>query len=169
MNQATPDNAARFATWFWWLLVLVVLTAGFAWLMARQNNPNQQVVGRIDGGVAEVQLVQNRAGHYVATGEINNTEVVLMLDTGATSVAVPLSLAEQMNLPNLGPVTLETANGTARGYLTRLDEVRLGPIVRRDVSAVVSPGMDGDVLLGMSFLRELELVQRDRTLLLRQY
>jgi len=69
-----------------------------------------------------------------------------------------------------GPtVTTQTANGPAQGFLTELESVRLGVIEQRAVGAVVSPGLAMDeVLLGMTFLKNLEITQRGNTLTLRQ-
>ena len=114
-------------------------------------------------------MSQNRYGHYVVNGHINGTEVGFFLDTGATSVAIPGNIATKLGLKRGGQVSVQTANGLAAAYLTRLEEVRLGPIVQRNVRALIQPSMEGDILLGMSFLRELEMVQRDRNLILRQY
>ena len=167
--QQAKATTSRMAMIMMWLLVLVVLASGFAWLEARQHNPNRNFDSRTEGGVAEVVLAQNRYGHYVVNGYINGTEVGFFLDTGATSVAIPGNLAAELGLKRGGQVSVQTANGVAPAYLTRLDEVRLGPIVQRDVRALIQPSMDGEILLGMSFLRELEMVQRDRSLILRQY
>ena len=63
----------------------------------------------------------------------------------------------------------QTANGIARGFAARLDEVALGPIVLQDVQAGITSGMRGnEVLLGMSFLKHIEFTQRGDTLTLRQ-
>ena len=54
-------------------------------------------------------------------------------------------------------------------YDTVADEVRLGNIVLRQVRASINPHMLGDtVLLGMSFMKNLELVQKGDTLTIRQ-
>jgi len=61
-----------------------------------------------------------------------------------------------------------TANGTVEVYATRLDRVSLGNIELANVSASINPAMLGkEILLGMSFLRHLELVQRDGQLKIR--
>jgi hypothetical protein len=69
----------------------------------------------------------------------------------------------------LGPaITLQTAAGPAAGYPTRLASVRLGAIEMSDLGAVVSERMGEDsVLLGMNFLRRLEMVQRGEQMTLR--
>lgn len=164
-----PAAPRRYAVVMLWLLVLVVLVAGFSWLEARRDNPNQSYDSGFDGGVAEVTLKQDRLGHYGVAGEINGYTVPFVVDTGASSIAIPESMAQSMGLRRGPAVTVITANGEATGYLTRLDEVRLGPIVQRDISATIQPGLENEILLGMNFLRELEMVQRDRTLILRQY
>ncbi len=151
------------------LAVLVALVMLFGWLEARRHHPNRRAGGAIVDGIAEMTLVQNHAGHYLADGTINGRPVTFMLDTGATSIAVPAALAGELNLPKLAPVTVSTAAGPAAGWLTRLDEVALGPFREYELRAVIQPGYDGEVLLGMNFLRQIDWVQRDRTLLLRRY
>ncbi|MBY0438510.1 MAG: retroviral-like aspartic protease family protein, partial [Burkholderiales bacterium] len=94
--------------------------------------------------------------------------VTFMLDTGATQVALPMRSARALGLALGEAVQLRTANGDTVGYRTRLDSVRLGPIELRGVAAVATDGMDGDVvLLGMSFLKQVEFAQRGDRLTLR--
>jgi len=64
----------------------------------------------------------------------------------------------------------QTANGVVPAWQTRLSEVGLGDIRLNNVRASILSGLDGDeVLLGMSFLQQLEMVQRGKHLLLRQH
>ena len=153
-----------------WLSALGLLSLLFGNLLDWQHNPNMTVSSRtLDDGVAETRLRQNRQGHYVANGAINGHKVVFLLDTGATNVSVPQGLARRIGL-EYGPVIrTQTANGTISTYRTRLDSVELGAIKLRNISAGINPYMQGnEVLLGMSFLRRLELIQRDGSLTLRQ-
>ncbi len=154
-----------------WVAILALLTVLFGGWFERSLNPNADPQARLGvNGVREVVLMQNRGGHYVATGAINGRATTFMLDTGATDVSVPARLAERLGLERGSPRRARTANGTITVYDTRLDEVDLGGIVLRGVRASINPYMTGDdeVLLGMSFLRHLELVQRDRELTIRQ-
>ena len=154
--------------WVAALLTLGLLTWIFSGALERQHNPNRDIQGQSLGSATEITLDQNRAGHYVATGTINDSEVTMMLDTGATDVAIPPDLARELNLPELARVRMRTANGVVEGYRTRLDRVALGPIELNDVSAAVVPNLAGDVLLGMSFLKRLDWQQQDGQLILRQ-
>lgn len=153
-----------------WVVVLSLLGLFFSGWMDKLNNPNQQVRTQLSaGGVREVVLEQNRAGHYVASGTINGHPVTFLLDTGATSVSVPAGIARTLGLKRGAPLRASTANGTITTYATRLDEVRLGNIVLENIRADINPRMHGDeVLLGMSFLRKLEFTQRGRELTIRQ-
>jgi len=109
-------------------------------------------------------------GHYLANGEINGRPVTFLLDTGATDISIPALLAKDLGLERGAARRYQTANGTITTYGTRLETVRLGGIVRRQVRAHINPGMrQGEVLLGMSFLKHLEMVQRGNQLTLRQY
>ncbi len=149
-----------------WMLILGGLYWYFNGWEEHQVNPNPARVLNVQQG--ELTLARNRAGHYVAEGEINGRRVTFLLDTGATWVALPMSLARKLGLQRGAAITLQTANGPAVGYQTRLDSVQLGPIDLSDVSALVADGMDdGTVLLGMSFLKRVEFTQRGDQLILR--
>ncbi|MGD8236151.1 MAG: TIGR02281 family clan AA aspartic protease [Chromatiales bacterium] len=152
-----------------WALFLLLLTWFASGYLERLNNPNVQVVSRVDpGGNLEVLLQQNRAGHYVATGAIDDVPVVFLVDTGATDVAVSREVAERIGLEKGFRVTVNTANGTAYGWNTVLDKVTLGNIEMTAVPATIMPGLGQEALLGMSFLKRLTLIQRGEELLIRQ-
>jgi aspartyl protease family protein len=149
-----------------WLLIMGGVYWFFGTWEGKQSNPNPARV--VDRQRGELTLARNRAGHYVAAGEINGRGVTFLLDTGATWVALSTGLARELGLKRGAAVTLQTANGAAVGFQTRLERVRLGPIEMRDVAALVADGMDADtVLLGMNFLQQLELTQRGGEMVLR--
>ncbi|MBX2869734.1 MAG: TIGR02281 family clan AA aspartic protease [Acidiferrobacterales bacterium] len=153
--------------------VAIIFLAGmsfiFGWLLDKQRNPNQSVLTQIssDGGTSVV-LQRNRRGHYLASGAINGSLVEFFLDTGATDVVIPGHIGEQLGLQKGAVMTAQTANGVIQVYQTWLDSVSLGEITLHNVAASINPAMHGQqILLGMSFLRHLELVQRDGQLKIR--
>lgn len=152
-----------------WLLFGGLAVFWFDGVLERQRNPNQTLSSTIRDGMREVVLKRNRAGHYVTTGKINGQEVVFMLDTGATTVAIPGHIAAGLSLPRGQEIMTQTANGMARAYATQLDLVSIGDIALSNVSAGVSPGLQTEeILLGMSFLKHIEFTQRGDVLILRQ-
>jgi aspartyl protease family protein len=166
-NEHTSLGRGMF--YFGWLIVLGLLTMVFGSWEQHQTNPNQKVVSQTQGGASEVVLQRNRWGHYIANGFINGVEVTFLLDTGATYVSVPESIAQKLHLEQGMRSRSNTANGTINVYMTQIDELRLGDIVMTDVQGSINPYMgDNEVLLGMSFLKHLELVQKNDTLILRQ-
>lgn len=154
-----------------WLGLFIFLGLFFSAQLDKQNNPNQSAqTSLLEGGVKQLVLQRNRQGHYIASGHINNQPVVFMLDTGATDVSIPASIADSLNLPEGPAATYQTANGPVRVQLTRIQQISLGEISLNNVRATINPGYRGDeVLLGMSFLKHLEFTQRGDTLTLRQY
>ena len=167
---AAPAISARSSgLWLMFAAWLAVFGGVYAWFHdwdAAQANPNRAASLPAEGN--EVSLQRNRAGHYVAEGYIDGTAVTFMLDTGATQVALSMRTARALGLPIGEAIQLRTANGDTVGYRTRLDRVRLGPIELRGVAAVATDGMDDAVvLLGMSFLKQVEFAQRGDRLTLR--
>lgn len=151
-------------------LGLAALTWFFNGVLTQQVNPNQRPDSvETNAGIREVTLMQNRQGHYVANGLINNLPVTFLLDTGATDVAIPAGIAQQAGLSPGAESRASTANGTVRVYATRIDRLALGNIELQDIVASITPSMDGDViLLGMSALRQIEFTQQGQQLTLRQ-
>ena len=120
-----------------------------------------------EDGTISVSLDQHISGHYFSKGMINDQPVKFLLDTGATDVAIPESVAKRLGLVYGQKIFIKTANGTSTAYDTRIRTLSLGGIVQHDIQASIATGMEGDqILLGMSFLRHLDFVQRDGVLTL---
>ena len=175
MSDQDPHAAEqrRLGGWMYigfWILLLGFMVMFFNRWLEHERNPNQQLALRTgENGVHVVELKRNRMGHYHVTGSINGHTVEFMLDTGATDIAIPASVAEEIGLQRYGREAFNTANGVAYGYATRLDQVRVGDITLQDLAASINPNMTDDVvLLGMSFLKRIEFTQRGDTLILRQ-
>lgn len=152
-----------------WAAALFLATRFFGEWEQRQENPNTVVASEHRDGYVEVKLTSNRDGHFVMTGQINARPVQFMLDTGATNVAVPESVAQTLRLERGERVQVSTANGRTDAFRTTLQRLQIGDIVLNNVRALVVPGLDGEqVLLGMSAVKQLEFTQRGGTLLLRQ-
>ncbi len=171
MMKKTHPPGLKLGRGMWiatWVIALALLTLFFAEEESRWFNPNQDPQTRTtQEGVKEVVLQANRQGHYVATGAINNLPADFLLDTGATTVALSEDLAIFYGLNKGKAGFASTANGTTRIYLTHIERLQIGDIVLYDVSASINPGMDDFILLGMSALKQVELIQRDNLLTLR--
>ena len=92
-----------------------------------------------------------------------------LLDTGASDIAIPESLADDIGLSKGQTMLIKTANGNTTAYRTRLESVALGDIKRYDLKATILTNITGkEVLLGMSFLKHFEIVQKGKSLTIRQ-
>lgn len=151
-----------------WLFGFGICIWAFSTLLEKQDNPNQSVDSSVVNQKVEVRLKQNRQGHYVLSGKINEQNVVFLVDTGATDVSVPAHLADKLTLQPFGQGIASTANGNVRIAYSNIDTLQIGDIVLRDIPANINPGMKGDhILLGMSALKKLEFTQRNNELILR--
>lgn len=152
-----------------WVAVLALLMLLFTNVLDKKRNPNQNVATNYDGQVKEIVLQSSRYGHYIASGKINNSPVVFLVDTGASFVSVPEKIAKKLNLKKGLSYQTQTAAGVVTVYETRLDEVSIGDIKLYDVKASINPhNPDDEILLGMSFLRRLEVTHKDGQLTIRQ-
>ena len=153
-----------------WIIGFLLLALIFSKVVDHQNNPNQSVATSQSSQFQEIVLERNRYGHYVFDGEINGKSVTFLVDTGATTISIPANLQSYLKL-KIGPAfKVSTANGVATAYSTRLDELKLGEILLTDVKASLNPGLpDDQILLGMNELKNMELVQRGDSLIIRQY
>ena len=148
-----------------WVAALGLL-GGLYLLFSMLENGSSTVSSVDSSGSAMVVLEQDRNGHYLAEGQINGRSVTFLVDTGATDVALPESMARALGL-EFGPrVKVMTAAGPANAWVTRLNEVTVGGLRRENVRATITDGEFNGILLGMSFLRHYSLQQQDGKLVI---
>lgn len=107
-------------------------------------------------------------GHFMAEGAINGATTRFMVDTGATSIAIPGAEAKRLGISYLNgqQMAVKTAAGIAPAYRIKLDTVRVGGITLNNVDGVVLERGLEVVLLGMSFLQRTEIRQDGETMVL---
>lgn len=120
----------------------------------------------------QVIVEADSRGHYATEAAINGRRLVVLIDTGASTIAFSRTEAERLELDfrQGRRIKVTTASGQADAFLVTLDEVRVGPIQLRGVEATVSLEANSPAvtLLGMSFLRRLDMVTDGRRLRLMQ-
>ncbi|MFZ2100606.1 MAG: TIGR02281 family clan AA aspartic protease [Oricola sp.] len=126
-------------------------------LEARKAHQAVQQPTRVLSGTERLRA--DGRGHYVAEFNLNSRRVTGVVDTGATMIAMNMSIARQAGItvrPNEFVYKVNTANGTVKAARVVVDEVRLGSIRVRDVEAMVlEDEAINIVLIGMSFLNRL--------------
>jgi len=106
-----------------------------------------------------VTVAADPRGHFFAEGAVNGNSVRFLVDTGASTVALPAADAVRLGLDYRKgrSAFTHTAAGVVPVYVITLDTVRLGGIELNSVEAtVIERGLD-IALLGMSFLNRVEM------------
>lgn len=117
----------------------------------------------------EVRLSSVEGGHYVTPARINNRPVEVMVDTGATSVAINSIEARKLGIDyQTGTLTqVSTANGIARAYRVMLSSVAVGTVTVNNVEALITEGSFPQIiLLGNSYLSRVQMKQENGVLVL---
>lgn len=146
-------------------LVLTVLAGGAAGLMlapAKAPAPAEPPAPRpIRAPATIATLARDPSGHFLAQATVNGHAVRMLVDTGASIVALTPDDARAAGLsvdPARWTEVGRTASGRARGERLMLASVGIGGVRRMDVDAVVVEGLPVS-LLGQSFLRKLAAVE----------
>ena len=169
-NQHSTKKLGMMFTLGGWILGFLLLGLLFSKILDSRNNPNQSVATSTTGSYQEIILQRNPYGHYIFDGEINHKPVTFLVDTGATTTAIPYELKDYLHLEAGPGIQVSTANGTATAYLTRLNQLKIGEIQLNGVKASLNPGLNNsEILLGMNVLQHMELIQRDEALIIRLY
>ena len=107
-----------------------------------------------------VVLNADLRGHYTVHPSVEGRTLRMMVDTGATSVALTYEDAERAGIkvrPQDFSRPVGTANGTVLAAPVRIAELKVGDIRLTYVEALVVPrGRLSTSLLGMSFLKRLK-------------
>lgn len=137
----------------WAFIFLGVIAAYGLWDDISQTVAPRQTVFAEDNRVV---VPRSPDGHYYLDLDVNGAPIRFVLDTGATSLVLTRADAARAGL---NPEALDyigraaTANGEVRTAPVRLDTVALGPVVDRNVPAVVNGGEMRQSLLGMTYLQ----------------
>jgi aspartyl protease family protein len=128
------------------------MTTGHDLALPQLGLPEQRVTG------GETRIAMSNDGHFWLQARINGEPRRFLVDTGATLTAISESTAEAAQVP-VQPlrqsVLMRTANGTVQAELARIDELRFGNIVARDLDVVVAPGLGETNVIGMNLLSRL--------------
>jgi len=165
--RGSLSSAAAYSTI--WVAIFFALVLGYSY---RQDFAGvwSRVAGEINPAMAEqrspTELVLRKAsdGHFYAAVEVNGKEIRMLADTGASTVVLSEADARAAGIDTDGlafDLTVSTANGEASAARVKLGELRVGSIVRRNVTAAVTRGLSGS-LLGMSFFSTLSRFDMSR-------
>ena len=135
-----------------WALILLGLAAGYGlWTDLRRDVIPDQFTSQN----GQIEIPRAADGHYYLTLDINGTAVRFLADTGASTIVLSPEDAARLgfdpaDLRFTGQAT--TANGVVKTAVVTLEDVRLGPVADRNLTAYVNQSaMDGS-LLGMEYL-----------------
>jgi aspartyl protease family protein len=177
LRSARPSDIARIASAAMvWGALFIAVTGFYAYRFEAS-----EIFGRITGELLPSepqverggQVVINRrfSGEFAIAGRVNNARVTFLFDTGASAVVLTAEDARRAGVETsrlVFDVPVSTANGAAMAAEVRLDQIAVGPIVMRNVPAMVAHrGALDESLLGMSFLERLKsyTVEHDRLIL----
>ncbi|MEQ8858752.1 MAG: TIGR02281 family clan AA aspartic protease [Pseudomonadales bacterium] len=133
---------------------------------------SRQVAGNFKAAERQqVSITPDDHGQYRIRGAINGTFVNFLVDTGASIVAMSERHASLIGIdPSVGQLgSVQTAQGTVDSRFLTLDKVVVGGLTAHNVQAAVITGTyPVEILLGMSFLREVSLREEAGVLTLTQ-
>ncbi|MGV6801065.1 MAG: retropepsin-like aspartic protease family protein [bacterium] len=123
------------------------------------------------GYIGELRIAQHQNGHFYARPRIENVEIDVLIDTGASMLALRESDARYAGLrPRRSEYTIpvNTANGTTYAAQMTARYLELGPLQMKNVTVYVLPDQGLDIsLLGMSILSQAARVEiEDRELII---
>jgi aspartyl protease family protein len=145
-----------------WLLIFAAVLVGYSYRV-ELNAVVQRVAGGLLGERGQtvgdtLRVPMAPDGHFWVRARINGHEQRFLIDSGATTTALSTDAAEaaELQIEHDGfPVVINTANGAVEAQRTRIRRLTMGPIVAKDMAAVVSPAFGDMNVLGMNFLSSL--------------
>lgn len=155
MSQELPGTFKLLTIW---LLIGASVFLGIQWWLRESQQTRFEIRGEV------VRLQRGPDGHYHWPGRVNGRKVDFLVDTGATSSALPASLAQELGLASQGKLRSQTAGGVAIGDLVMADLELQGGVKVERLRFAALPGLDGHPLLGMDVLGGLRLQQVDGVL-----
>ena len=130
---------------------------------AKVQEPVLDEVEADTGSPGTVSIAAGAYGHFLTQAQIDGRSIDVMVDTGASLVALTYEDAKSVGLflkASDFTSVAQTANGSTRVAPVTISRISIGDITVRNVPAVVSArGASERTLLGMSFLKRLTRVE----------
>ncbi|CAG0955210.1 hypothetical protein MTYP_00419 [Methylophilaceae bacterium] len=127
-------------------------------------NPGGLDQARSSGGTLELSRQHN--GHFHVAGTVNGYPVTFMIDTGATIVSIPYSVARNLGLDkNCTPGKFSTAAGLVQGCTSIAAELSFGGFHLRQLEVSFNQGGE-QALMGMNVLSQFRIQQDAETMLI---
>ncbi len=151
-----------------WIIVILVLMAGYVYRFDLQDIGSRMTAGLIPGspvssqtsdGRNQVMLIRDNNGHFEVTAQVNGQAIRLLVDTGASSVVLTHedALRAGIDVASLSySIPVSTANGMTQAARARLNALDIGEIRRNNLAVMVArEGNLSTSLLGMNYLETL--------------
>ena len=108
-----------------------------------------------------IQLPRNQNGHFYADVEINGSQVHMLVDTGATGIALSREDARKAGIATsigMNDVVGQGADGNIHGEYVMIDRIALGETSAEQMPAMVLNSGEQS-LLGQQFLQKFSAVE----------
>ena len=143
-----------------WLLIFMGLVAIVAsWQDIRQSGQTTSFQQSQDGAIIIPKEID---GHFHLTLTINDRPIDFLVDTGASDIVLTRKDAARVGFdPNRLDYwgMANTANGTVRLATIRLETVRLGEFIDKNIRASVNKAPMEKSLLGMRYLSKFSAIE----------
>ncbi|WP_430414513.1 retropepsin-like aspartic protease family protein [Parasphingorhabdus sp.] len=147
-----------------WLAIFALFIVGFSYqteIRAIWSRVSGELTGSNDQQIVgeTLRIRQSADGHFWINGVVNGTPIRFLIDSGATTTAMTLSVAEAANVDinsSPFPVILSTANGSVEAKRATIQNLQVGPMIARDLPIVVAQEFGGSNVIGMNFLSKLQ-------------
>ena len=143
-----------------WLLIFMGLVAIVAsWQDIRQSGQTMSFQQSEDSAIIIPKEID---GHFHLTVTINDRPIEFLVDTGASDIVLTREDAARVGFdPNRLDYwgMANTANGTVRLATIRLETVRLGEFIDKNIRASVNKAPMEKSLLGMRYLSKFRAIE----------
>lgn len=141
---------------------------------SRESRPAQALSGKGGAGASQaaenadpapadgdaIVLTRESDGHFYADVEVNGVTINMLVDTGASGVALSAADARRAGIATtigMNDHIGEGAGGRVYGNVVEIDRINLGGVEAHDLTGVVLNGGTKS-LLGQEFLRQFDSV-----------
>lgn len=126
--------------------------------VSQQSSPKVKKSNPLDGRKTIIPM--DSRGHFLVEARMNGYKAEVLVDTGATYVAINETMARKLGIrlkESDFKYKVRTANGITMAAAGMIDEIQIGRVRVQNVRASISRDEAlGVVLLGMAFLKKLD-------------